>query len=65
MSRNLVDNALRMATDARQPTEPLIHHSDRGSQYSNDDFRDEPAKNGISPTAHSIDPSQFLMQTIA
>ena len=35
------------ALDACQPTGPLIHHSDRGGQYSSDDFRDELAKHGI------------------
>ena len=32
---------------ARQPGGPLIHHSDRGGQYTSDDFRDELAKHGI------------------
>jgi len=47
MSRHLVVDALRMAIDARQPTGQLIHHSDRGGQYSSDDFRNELASNGI------------------
>ena len=47
MSRRLVLAALRMAIDAREPEEGLIHHSDRGSQYTSDDFRDELAKHGI------------------
>jgi transposase InsO family protein len=45
--RHLVVNALRMAIEARQPAGPLIHHSDRGGQYSSDDFRNELAKHGI------------------
>ena len=40
MSRHLAINALRMAIDARQPEGLLIHHSDRGGQYTSDDFRD-------------------------
>jgi len=47
MSRRIVVAALRMAIDARQPEGALIHHSDRGSQYTSDDFRDELAKHGI------------------
>ena len=33
--------------DARQPDGPLIHHSDRGGQYTSDNFRDELARHGI------------------
>jgi putative transposase len=46
--RRLVVDALRMAVEARQPEGPLIHHSDRGGQYSSDDFRNELAKHGIT-----------------
>jgi putative transposase len=47
MSRRIVVDALKMAVDARQPEGSLIHHSDRGGQYTSDDFRDELAKHGI------------------
>ena len=47
INRHLVIDALRMALDARQPAGALIHHSDRGSQYTSDDFRDELDKHGI------------------
>lgn len=47
MSRRIVLAALRMAIDARRPEGALIHHSDRGSQYTSDDFRGELAKHGI------------------
>jgi len=47
MSRRIVLAALRMAIDARQPEGALIHHSDRGSQYTSDDFRDALASHGI------------------
>lgn len=36
-----------MALDQRQPKGDLIHHSDRGSQYTSDDFRDELEAHGI------------------
>ncbi len=45
--RSLVVDALRMAVEARRPEGPLIHHSDRGGQYSSDDFRNELARHGI------------------
>ena len=48
MSRHLVVDALRMALAARRPEGPPIHHSDRGGQYTSDDFRDELARHGIA-----------------
>ncbi len=48
MSRHLVVDALRMALAARRPDGPLIHHSDRGGQYTSDDFRDVLARHGIA-----------------
>ena len=53
MSRHLAVDALRMAINARQPTEALIHHSDRGGQYGSDDFRKELKKHGIKPSMRS------------
>jgi len=47
MSRRIVISALQMEIDARQPTTNLIHHSDRGAQYTSDDFRDQLAKHNI------------------
>ena len=47
MNRRLVLSALRMAIDGRQPEGELIHHSDRGGQYTSDDFRDALARHGI------------------
>ena len=47
MSRRIGLAALRMAINARQPEGALIHHSDRGGQYTSDDFRNELAKHGI------------------
>ena len=47
MTRRLVVDALRMAIDARDPGNDLIHHSDRGGQCTGDDFRDELVKYNI------------------
>jgi putative transposase len=47
MSRRLVVDASKMAVDARRPEGGLTHHSDRGGQYTSDDFRDELARHGI------------------
>ena len=47
LSRRLVVDALRMAVDARGSGSSLIHHSDRGGEYTSGDFRDELAKHGI------------------
>ena len=47
MGRHLVLGALRMAIEARRPVGPLIHHSDRGGQYTSEDFRNELARHGI------------------
>ena len=40
-------SALRMARDARHPPPGLIHHSDRGSQYTSGAYRDELAAHGM------------------
>jgi putative transposase len=45
--RGLVLEAITMALGYRQPVGPLLHHSDRGPQYTSDDFRDLLAKHGI------------------
>lgn len=47
MSRHVVIDALRMAVEAREPDAGLIHHSDRGAQYTSDSFRDELEKYNI------------------
>jgi putative transposase len=47
MSRYLVIDALRMALGRRQPAEGLVHHSDRGAQYTSDDFLAELEQSGI------------------
>jgi transposase InsO family protein len=40
-------SALRMARAARVPEPGLIHHSDRGSQYTSEDYRAELAAHGM------------------
>lgn len=40
LERQLVIDALEMAYRRRRPGKGLIHHSDRGSQYASDDYRD-------------------------
>ncbi len=47
INRHLAIDALSMAIGARQPEGLLIHHSDRGSQYSSDDYRELLDKQGI------------------
>jgi transposase InsO family protein len=40
MSRRLCMDALEMAVLTRKPSEGLIHHSDRGSQYASGDYQE-------------------------
>jgi putative transposase len=44
----LVVSALRMAVAARNPKPGLMHHSDQGSQYACDDFRNELEAHGMT-----------------
>jgi len=39
MRSELTESALQMALNQRQPTDPLIHHSDWGSQYTAEAYR--------------------------
>ena len=48
MTQQLVCSALLMALRQRQPTETLLHHSDRGSQYTSQAFRTLLATHGIT-----------------
>ena len=51
MRRNLVIDALEMARFRRNPDKGgLIFHSDRGSQYASDDFRQALEEYGITPS---------------
>jgi transposase InsO family protein len=47
LNREIVLKALMMAIWQRRPDEPLLHHSDRGSQYASDDFQALLAEHGI------------------
>lgn len=47
ISRHIAIDAFRMAVGNRWPEDGLIHHSDRGSQYTSDDFREELEKYNI------------------
>ena len=48
MTQQLVCTALQIALDQRQPQGPLIHHSDRGSQYTSYAFQELLAENDIT-----------------
>lgn len=50
MTQQLVCTALQMALRQRQPAEPLIHHSDRGSQYTSDAYQQLLAAHDITPS---------------
>ena len=50
MTGDLTINALRMAVDQRRPKGELIHHSDQGSQYSSDSFKQELLQHSITPS---------------
>ena len=47
MTTNLVNNALLMALWKRKPARGLIFHSDRGSQYASDSYRNILTTHGI------------------
>jgi putative transposase len=47
VGRHLVLDAMTMALGYRRPVLPLLHHSDRGPQYTSDDFRDLLDTHGI------------------
>jgi transposase InsO family protein len=47
MDRSLVLAALDMAVGQRHPSHGLIHHSDRGSQYASEDYRNALAAHGM------------------
>lgn len=50
MTQELVCAALARAVRQRQPAGPLIHHSDRGSQYTGQAFQALLAAHGITPS---------------
>jgi transposase InsO family protein len=58
VSRNptaaFVLDALEQALHARRPTDSLIHHSDRGSQYVSIRYTERLAEAGINPSVGSV-----------
>ena len=48
--RFLALDALRDAITKRRPAPGLVHHSDRGSPYASDDYRDELRRFGLVPS---------------
>jgi len=47
LTRRLPQAALQMAIGRRRPQAPILHHSDRGSQYASNDYRDALADAGL------------------
>jgi len=47
LKSKIVINALHKAIDTRHPNRELIHHSDRGSQYASQRFRNVLSSTGI------------------
>lgn len=54
MAEELPLDALQMALSERQPQEKLIHHSDRGSQYTSESFRLKLKTHGILPSMSRV-----------
>jgi putative transposase len=50
MRTDLIIDALRMAIITRNPPPGVIFHSDRGSQYTSDEFRTFCRRNGVRPS---------------
>jgi transposase InsO family protein len=50
MKAKSVVKAIRRAKRHRFDDQPLIHHSDRGTQYCSDEYQIELRKQGISPS---------------
>jgi len=50
MRTELCLQALRQAVATRQPVDDLLHHSDRGSQYTSDDYQEELDRIGATPS---------------
>jgi putative transposase len=49
-NKQLVANALDMALSRRQPQSEVIHHTDRGSTYGSDEYRNKLAASGLIPS---------------
>lgn len=65
MSTDFVLDALEQALYDRRPTDSLIHHSDRGSQYVSIRYTERLAEAGIEPSVGSRDSyNNALAETI-
>jgi putative transposase len=47
LTRNLISQSLFRAIESKRPSQGLLHHSDRGSQYCSHDFRNILKQNGF------------------
>jgi len=54
MTVDLVERALQMAINIRQPSSGLLFHSDRGSQYTSGRFSRLLSKHGITASMSSV-----------
>jgi transposase InsO family protein len=54
MEQVLVEQALQMALSQRQPENDLLHHSDRGSQYTSLDYQTRLAQHHITVSMSSV-----------
>lgn len=54
LGSELVTDALNMALQRRQPAVGLIHHSDRGSQYTSISFGHKLKEAGVVPSMGSV-----------
>ena len=54
MQTDLVLDALEQAIHDRRPTEPLVHHSDRGSQYLSIRYSDRLLEAGIDASVGTV-----------
>ena len=66
LKTDLALDALEQAIWARSPTDGLVHHSDRGSQYLSIRYTDRLADEGIEPSVGSVGDSydNALAETI-
>ena len=49
-NKQLVLNALEMALERRRPETEILHHTDRGSIYGSDDYRNKLTSSGLVPS---------------
>jgi len=49
-NKELVLDALHMALERRQPQSHVLHHTDRGSTYGSDDYRNKLVASGLVPS---------------